>query len=322
MKGARDPSIDVLRGLAIVTMVAANMAPYSLEAPHPIPFRIFGSFAAPTFVFLAGMMVGGSRRSARVAHAFRRAAMLFAVAAVIDVGCWHIVPFEGFDVLYLLGLALPLASICLAVETRTHAFLAVSIVALTPIVRAWLGYGPLLPESEPWPFWRRWLVDGWFPVFPWLGVALLGTLMTRTGIAREPRVQGLAGAGLAFVGVVTLVVKPPTLVTRAGYSELFYPPTIRVLCIAIGVLLALMAAIPHVRKFAPLEWLEVYGRASLLMYIAHTVLIAFVFKGFGPRRIPGFVALYAVHLAVLWAVAWARVAASRGAAPEQSRPPL
>lgn len=318
----RDPSVDVLRGLAVVTMVAANMAPYSLEAPHPILLRVIGSFAAPTFVFLAGMMVGGPSRAGRVGHALRRAATLFVVAAVIDVGCWHIVPFEGFDVLYLLALALPLASMCLAVEPRTHAILAVSIVVLTPMFRARLGYGPLLPPSEPWPFWRRWLVDGWFPVFPWLGVALLGTLVARTSVARAPRVQGLAGAGLALVGLVTLIVKPPVLVTRAGYSELFYPPTLGVLCLAIGALFGLLAAIPHARKLVQLEWLEVYGRASLLMYVVHTVLIAYVFKNLGPRRVPGFLALYAVHLTVLWAVAWSRAAASRGAPMDRSPPPL
>ena len=317
MMPGRDPSIDVLRGVAVVTMVAANMAPYSLEAPHPIPFRILASFAAPAFVFLAGMMVGGSHRSVRVGHAFRRAGMLFAVGAAIDVGCWQIVPFEGFDVLYLLGSALPLASLCLALATRTHAFLAVSILVLTPFIRGWLGYGPLLPSTEPWPFWRRWLVDGWFPVFPWLGVALLGTLVTRTGIAGTPRLQALAGAGLALVGGAALIVKPPVLVTRWGYSELFYPPTLGVLCLAIGAVLGLLAVIPLVRRFVPLEWLEVYGRASLLMYVAHTVLIAFVFERFGPRRVPGFLALYAVHVTVLWIVAWARAAAAPGAPVER-----
>lgn len=322
MTAARDPSIDVLRGLAIVTMVAANMAPYSLEAPHPILLRVVGSFAAPTFVFLSGMMVGGPSRAARVGHALRRAAMLFAVAAAIDIGCWHIVPFEGVDVLYLIGLSLPLASMCLAARVRTHAILAMSILVVTPVLRARLGYGPLLPPSEPWPVWRRWLVDGWFPVFPWLGVALLGTLMERMSIARAPRVRGLAGAALAVAGLAALIMKPPVLVTRTGYSELFYPPTLGVLCVAIGALLALLAAIPRVRKLVQLDWLEVYGRASLLVYALHTALIAYVFKYLGPRRVPGFLALYVVHLTVLYAVARARAAASRGAPMDRSLPPL
>src|SRR5215813_7252165 len=98
MSDARDPSIDVLRGLAILTMVEANMAPYSLEAPHPMLLRAIGTFAAPTFVFLAGLMVSTSRRPAKMSHALRRSALILGVAAAIDVACWHIAPFEGFDV--------------------------------------------------------------------------------------------------------------------------------------------------------------------------------------------------------------------------------
>jgi uncharacterized membrane protein len=322
MTAERDSSIDVLRGLAVVTMVAANMAPYSLEAPHPILLRVLGSSAAPTFVFLSGMMVGGPSRGARVGHALRRAVLLFAVAAGIDVGCWHIVPFEGFDVLYLIGLSLPLSSLCLSLEARTHALLAVSIVVLTPMLRTRLGYGPLLPVSEPWPVWRRWLVDGWFPVFPWLGVALLGALVQRLSIARAPRVRGVAGVCLAIVGFTALIVKRPVLVTRAGYSELFYPPTLGVLCIAMGALLGLLAVMPRVRKCVRLDWLEVYGRSSLLMYVLHTAFIAYVFKSLGPRRFPGFLALYAFHLSVLWAIARARAAVSRRAPIARPQLPL
>src|SRR5262249_24023588 len=94
MSDARDPSIDVLRGLAILTMVEANMAPYSLDAPHPLLIRAIGTFAAPTFVFLAGLMVSTSRRPAKMGHALRRSALLFCIAATIDVACWHIAPFD------------------------------------------------------------------------------------------------------------------------------------------------------------------------------------------------------------------------------------
>ena len=37
--------------------------------------------------------------------------LLLTLAAVIDVVCWRIDPFETFDVLYLLGLALPVAGL-------------------------------------------------------------------------------------------------------------------------------------------------------------------------------------------------------------------
>src|SRR5262245_51031015 len=61
-RAARDPSIDVLRGLAVFMMVAANLAASALEGPHPLWFRLYGSFAAPLFVLLSGMMVAYTAR--------------------------------------------------------------------------------------------------------------------------------------------------------------------------------------------------------------------------------------------------------------------
>jgi uncharacterized membrane protein len=308
MSRARDHSIDVLRGLALLTMVEANMAPYVLEAPHPMFLRAIGTFAAPTFVFLAGMMVGVSRRSDRVGHALRRSALLLFVAGAIDVGCWHIAPFVDFDVLYLIGLALPVAALCLGQSPLLHSLAALSIVAVTPILRHRLGYGPLLADPNPWPLWRRWLVDGWFPVFPWLGVALLGAWYGRIRATTTLRVEAAIGAALALSGVVALAMEPPVLVTRGGYSELFYPPSIGVLSVAVGSCLVVLSLVPRLSTLLPLGWIETYGRASLVVYVAHTVLIAFVFERFGPQPLLRFLGLYVCHLAVLWGVARSRVA--------------
>ena len=48
----RDIAIDIVRGLAIFTMVAANMAAYVLAEPHPFGLRLYGTFAAPLFLSL------------------------------------------------------------------------------------------------------------------------------------------------------------------------------------------------------------------------------------------------------------------------------
>lgn len=292
-------------------MIAANMAPYTLEEPHPLAFRIYGSFAAPTFVFLAGMMVGRSG-PAVLGHSFRRAGELYAVAAAIDLLCWRMTPFMSFDVLYLIGLALPVCAACLSLPVRFHAALAVLVVLATPLVHSGLGYGPLLPDDAPWPAWRRIVVDGWFPVFPWLGVALLGAVASRLRRAIPSRVQTLTGVLLVLVGLVGLLLRPPNLVTRGGYSELFYPPTIRFLCVALGIVVLLLQWIPRLRARVPLGWLETYGRSSLFLYVAHTAVIAFVLDTFFERQpFPGFLALYFAHAAVMWGLAWLWIRALR-----------
>lgn len=303
----RDADVDAVRGLAIITMVAANMAPYSLVAPHPLPLRVYGSFAAPTFIFVSGMMVGGKQRPALLGPEFRRCARLLLVAAAIDVLCWHITPFTTFDVLYLIALATPIAALCRSLPLHAHVLVGLGVLAVTPLLRAWLGYGPLLPGSATSPVFHRLLVDGWFPVFPWLGVALLGAAAGRIRTRIGPRNRIASGAALAGLGLLGLLVLGPVLVTRQGYSELFYPPTISVLCVAIGALLLIHAAFPRIRRRVPLGFLEVYGRASLLLYVTHTVLIVFVLEpAFRPQPLAGFLCLYAGHLAVLWGVLRAR----------------
>jgi uncharacterized membrane protein len=234
-----------------------------------------------------------------------------AVASGIDVFCWDIAPFESVDVLYLIGLALPAAALCLALDVRFHALLGAVILLLTPFMRAHFGYGPLLANPEPWPVWRRLLVDGWFPLFPWLGVALLGAAASRVRSAISERAQMFAGAALVSFGLLGFLVTPPDLVTRAGYSELFYPPTLQYLAVALGSLIVLLHVVPRLRGRIPLEWLEIYGRASLLMYVAHTVLIAFAFKVlFKPQPLHLFLVLYVVHAVLLWGIAWGKGALS------------
>ena len=58
----RDLSVDLLRGLAIAVMVAANLVPFLLVPPAPFWLRVIASVAAPLFIFLSGMMVALSFR--------------------------------------------------------------------------------------------------------------------------------------------------------------------------------------------------------------------------------------------------------------------
>ncbi|HEY6077602.1 MAG TPA: heparan-alpha-glucosaminide N-acetyltransferase domain-containing protein [Polyangiaceae bacterium] len=305
----RSHAVDALRGAAIVSMFAANLAGPCLLPPHPLWLRIYGSFAAPSFVLLAGMMTSMAGREAPLGRLLKRSLLLLALAAAIDLLCWGIAPFETFDVLYLLGFALPLAGLCTRLGPPLHLLLALSILVATPWLRRALGYGPLLPDqlAYPWPVWRRLLVDGWFPLFPWLGVALLGAAIGRLNPLAEPRRRWLAplGGSLVLAGGVAWWLAPPTLVTRSGYSELFYPPSPQYLALALGaVLLGLSLLDWLVRRYA-LTWLVVLGRSSLLLYVSHVVLIAFVLdEWFAAQSLPAFLALYAVMGVSLWSVAW------------------
>jgi len=305
----RSHAIDALRGAAIVTMFAANLAGPCLRPPHPMWLRIYGSFAAPTFVLLAGMMTSLSNRQAPLHRLLNRSALLLLLAAGIDLVCWGIDPFETFDVLYLLGLALPIAGLCLRLRLWQHALIALSIVALTPWLQRAVGYGPLLPEhlAYPWPVWRRLLVDGWFPMFPWLGVALLGGVAGRLDPLAEKHRRWLApvGATLTLLGAIGWYLSPPPVVSRMGYSELFYPPSAQYLALALGSVSLTLALFDELARRFSLSWLVVLGRSSLMMYVSHVALIAFVFdEWFAGQTLPAYLALYGAMAVGLWGLAW------------------
>jgi uncharacterized membrane protein len=246
----------------------------------------------------------------------KRAAQLLAVAVAIDVGCWGIAPFETFDVLYLLALAVPVCGLCLRTPALVQLTLALTILAATPWLRAQLGYGPLLPEAarSPWPVWRRALVDGWFPIFPWLSVSLLGSLLGRARMrlsAQQARssMQVIAGA-LLLAGGLAFWWWPPQLVTRQGYSELFYPPTLPYLALALAAVLAALLSLEHVARQKTLGWLALLGQSSLFLYWLHVAAIAFVLdEWFKDLPLPHFLGLYALFSLALWvsALLWRRL---------------
>lgn len=284
-------SLDSVRGLAIALMVPANAAADWLAPPHPFGLRLAGSFAAPIFVFLAGMMIGlGSGRFGRcgpagLRRAAGRGAFLMLIGALLDAGLGGIWPFQTCDVLYLIGLALPIGCLVAALPAWGRWATPLAILAATPLLQASLGYRvglntpslDVLDPSGPAPLGDvalRFLIDGWFPAFPWLGLALLGTAVGQLrGEGRSLRRARGAGWALLVTGAVAWWASPGEMAARCGYSELFYRPTPGFLATALGAVLLALDAFERPIPARLGRWLEPLGRCSLLLYIAHLVAI-------------------------------------------------
>jgi uncharacterized membrane protein YeiB len=77
----------------------------------------------------------------------------------------------------------------------------------------------------------------------------------------------LAGGSALWYGI------PGTFLVRAGYSELFYPPTPGFVITAAGVVVTLLAAIDVTRGLSVYRPLQLLGKSALTIYVAHLVLI-------------------------------------------------
>src|SRR5262245_37310391 len=129
-------------------MIAANLAGPVLREPHPLWLRLYGSFAAPTFVFLIWMMVAFTARAhdRRWRYFLARGAAIVLAGAFVDVAIWQIYPFTSVYVLYLIGLALPLSALLLSIPQATGVALGLLVFLIAPILQSALGYTPYPTE--------------------------------------------------------------------------------------------------------------------------------------------------------------------------------
>ena len=212
----RDKTIDILRGLAIFTMVAANMAGPVLVEPHPFLFRFYGSFAAPLFILISGMMVALTTQTKghNLKYFLIRGMLVITVGALIDVLIWKIYPFTTVDVLYLIGISLPLAYLFMRLNTPSQWLIVISIFFFTPFLQNIFGYADYPTEFFfPWGaptiiienqtnILTHWLVDGWFPIFPWLGFSLLGVILANLRLIYKT----FGGSAFFLTGIFLLVI--------------------------------------------------------------------------------------------------------------------
>lgn len=320
----RDRTIDALRGLAVVTMVAANAGAVILAEPHPLWFRIYETFAAPTFILLSAMMVVYTSEIGhrRFSYYLARGLLILSVGALLDALLWRIVPFMTVDVLYLIGLAMPLTYGFRRLGPWPRWVIVLALFALAPLLQAVLGYTDYPTEVGLW--WNvpqeaqhptgvlsHWLVDGWFPVFPWLGFSFLGVNLALLRPRRpEPRrfdrwPVAATAAVLAIGGAAVFAGFPGELLVRAGYSEMFYPPVIGYILCAVGVILFLFFLLDLRPGLRPLALLHPLGQAALAIYVLHEVLIVVLLGRLcAGLDMPSFALVYLATLVFLWLVAW------------------
>jgi uncharacterized membrane protein len=292
--------IDVFRGLAILLMVPANFAPY-LADPHPTWYRVLGSFAAPMFIALSAGMVALQRGKRSFGYYAKRGGCIILIGALIDWLLTGILPFTSFDVLYVIGLSLPVAYLVRNWSVTRLWLAAIAVFLATPLLQRAIGYDPRVYQiyfgDLEWPELGRLLqslfVDGWFPVFPWIGFALLGVGLFRIvliGSTRRIGVRNLAPLGALAIGcgvALTFVEIPGiesfasggVLENRNGYSDIFYPATIGYLVLACGVVLLAAAMLRHVPERPFTQLLAYLGQYSMLIYVLHTVWAAAIIRG-------------------------------------------
>jgi len=284
--------VDFLRGIAIMLMIPANLSPYYAE-PHAMWYRIMSSLAAPTFISLsAGMVILSSQR-----HDFKyyltRGALVVLIGALLDALVWRILPFASVDVLYVIGIGIPLMYAVRQQKMQSLIASGTILILAGPLLQSLVGYHPEVLEIDLDGLYipdvsrlaASWFLDGYFPLFPWLGYAFVGASLFSFMFRGEnrPSIARLAIPGLALLAIGTFLLFVPTaafpnltnggiLASRAGYSEIFYPPTYGFAFFSTGAILVQVALFMRVSHNAWSAIPVFFGKYSMLVYISHQAL--------------------------------------------------
>lgn len=306
-------------------MIAANMAPVMLNQPSYWTRLIF-SCAAPIFVMLAGSMVGRSvivSSKNGLNYFLRRGLFLLAAGAFTDIIASGYFPFLSIDVLYLLGVSMPLLFLVAQLSTFNILLLTLLIFAFTVFGQSALGYSKLPTilyltqrfSVSSVAIFKHWLIDGWFPLLPWFGICTSGILLGRlrweqTQTARLFNQSWILGSALAMLGAgfIFMNLYPGPQYNRIGYQELFYPVSLGFLLFAISMVFCVIALVDATRESVRWELFQPLGEASLFVYLAHSVIIGKVYLPyFSPMGTSAYViAFLLLFLSLLGCTHWLR----------------
>lgn len=287
----RELAFDAARGLAVLCMMIEHFVPTEGgEGPLELAGAAVSRFAygksAPLFCMLlgVGMALAVQHRdekhgAVRWSHWLRRALGLL-VLGQLFAWTWTT------EILMPLGLT---TLLCAPLLSRSAGLVAAAVIALlgvapvlggafaSAIETDWLEDGSHLRDHGfGWYTARYFLVDGNYPLVPWLAFALAGVWLVRAGFGAS------RGAGVRCVVALTLAVAAQAYALWAGgrddldpaWASTWVPTSLPFVLVGLSWAMVAITALQLVERGAPraLAGLALLGRASLTHYLGHIVI--------------------------------------------------
>jgi uncharacterized membrane protein len=317
LAAARRPYIDWTRALALLVMIEAHTvdAWTQVAARQTLAFRhamILGGFAAPMFLWLAGVSLvlfaasvarRERSRAAAVDAVCRRGLEIFLLAFLFRLQSFVLTPggplvsLFRVDILNIMGPSIVAAGVVWGLARTTkglvasYVTMAIALAMLTPVVRA----STLVNDLPTWVQWYLRPAAGYttFTALPWAGFvfagAAVGALLAHIReAAMEHRLHmWLAGAGGALVAAGFYAATLPTIYRQSSFwtsSPTFFMIRVGALMLAFAAVYAL-AHLAGRQGMAPGP-LSRFGRSSLFVYWIHVELVYGYLSGPLHARLP------------------------------------
>jgi uncharacterized membrane protein len=331
--------IDWARGIAVLLMIEAHAvdAWTNAAARRSAAYQdaiVLGGFAAPLFLWLAGLGVvlaatatrrrGGSRREATAAVCRRGLeifvlAFLFRLQAFVVSPGGHPITLFRVDILNIMGPAMVAAGLVWALAepplilAACYGALTAGVAMATPVVRT-------LGALDRLPMWMQWYIRPageytTFTAFPWAGFVFAGAAVgvalcaVRASRARVHAALAIIGLTLVWIGFYTASL--PSIYRESS----FWNSSPTYFAIRVGVITTAFAGLYGFERLASryglaFPGLELFGRRSLFVYWIHVELVYGYATWPIHRRLPmwGVALAFVVFSALMY---WAAVAFDR-----------
>ena len=335
-KPQRVASLDALRGVAVLLMITQHVAFWITAEPGSSwviqVTGALGGLAAPLFVTLSG--IGAVLLSERHPNAdrlfFVRGLLIMVFGYLMNVLTPHWFTLGSWYVLHMIGAALIMAPLLRRVPDFAMILMAAAVMVATGLLQSYLNMpfrlfnDHMAAQVQLGGVLRYALVEGFFPIFPWIAFFMAGILAGRWLISA--RMDKLLVFGTVLVG--TAVILSATYFSGADFTRSepwvryfrlqssFYSALAPLSLLLMGLSLLFVAAFSALQKkisFSPSDVLVCLGRASLTLLIVHVALIreSAVYLNFWKilPAVPTLVATAGVLLFFsLAALAWQKIA--------------
>lgn len=294
----RNIPIDALRGFAIFIMVISNSYDYIFDSNPNIIMRLFLSSAAPIFIFLSGYTFQLSVEKNKPNIEFiKRIIQILVIAIVIDIFIWKLYPVQNFDVLYLISFSLIGMRLLKNFSVNIKLLIALLFALGSFVLRIILQYRFQMKELDlgsldfntlsnfyGFDFFKRIIIDGWFPVFPWFSIVIMGAIAKQKidYIKKNSKFFGVLGLILIIITSCLFTFNFKDFYSnRNSYIELFYPVTRLFSMYLLGILGIIFFIITQksIGVFSKLLF-QIVGKYSLFFYFLHSIIIGVFLKTF------------------------------------------
>lgn len=199
---SRVTGVDAARGLALIGMFVAHVAPAAASVDAAELIAIADERPRLLFALTAGiglgLLTGGTRPAEAARGLLRRQvairAVLLIVLGVLVVALLHPLVFVILDVY---GVAFLCMVPLLFIPARTAIALGAGLLAITPALAAAAERDPatVAASDRVGGFVVDWFLTGAYPVIIWVPVMLIGLGIARLDVASTVVVRGVALAG-------------------------------------------------------------------------------------------------------------------------------